>query len=429
MTDSEQNDFFEHPMRKRLSIEVHARPPIRLSAPAQISHLSFLRENHAWEDEVQHLKCLCSDIETPMGSEHDSPYLIVKCEGFTLKLERHGEFSSYTFTTRFPGSSPKDAISQVPRPWLRRIPGKLLSSCDITLLSSTASDTEQQIEHLKLEHENQVVSKIAGNAAWLFGKLGGISGTTKYILIDDSLGELRSGRVLQRLFEIDMYHVIALLGFPKARTRQPFLRNAEVLLSSFTNRMVEADCLDQEHAILTDLTKLASEIENSIAESAYRLGASAAYFGIVEQRVRELKESRVSGYQTLGAFLSRRLAPARNTCAAMARRQEELSSRIARTSQLIRARVDVELQRQNQEILSQMNKRTQLQLRLQETVEGLSVLVLTYYGSQLVKYTAAGLHHWLPISEEQLTALSIPIIGSIVFLATRYLRKRHYSVE
>ena len=52
--------------------------------------------------------------------------------------------------------------------------------------------------------------------------------------------------------------------------------------------------------------------------------------------------------------------------------------------------MDIELQRQNQELLAQMNRRARLQLRLQQTVEGLSVVAITYYASQLVNYMAKG---------------------------------------
>ena len=79
-----------------------------------------------------------------------------------------------------------------------------------------------------------------------------------------------------------------------------------------------------------------------------------------------------------------------NTCAAMARRQDDLSGCVARNSQLLRTRVDIELERQNQELLAQMNNRAKLQLRLQETVEGLSVVAITYYGSRSCTYLAKG---------------------------------------
>jgi uncharacterized membrane-anchored protein len=142
------------------------------------------------------------------------------------------------------------------------------------------------------------------------------------------------------------------------------------------------------------------------------------------QRIEELRETRISGLPTFYEFMQRRLQPAMNTCAAISSRQEELSGRVARNSQLLRTRVDIELERQNQELLAQMNQRARLQLRLQETVEGLSVVVLTYYGSQLVQYLAKGtkdLHH---LSPDILTAISIPVIAGLVAWATRRMRRK-----
>ena len=122
--------------------------------------------------------------------------------------------------------------------------------------------------------------------------------------------------------------------------------------------------------------------------------------------------------------MERRLAPAIATCATIARRQEDLSGRIARNSQLLRTRVDVELERQNQELLAQMNRRARIQLRLQETVEGLSVVAITYYASQLVNYVAKGAKDYIaPATPEVVTAISIPLIAGLVALGLRRLRR------
>jgi uncharacterized membrane-anchored protein len=142
------------------------------------------------------------------------------------------------------------------------------------------------------------------------------------------------------------------------------------------------------------------------------------------QRIEELRETRISGLPTFVEFMQRRLLPAMNSCEAISRRQEELSARVARNSQLLRTRVDIELERQNQELLGQMNNRARMQLHLQETVEGLSVVVLTYYGSQLVQYLAKGtkeLHH---LNTDVITAISIPIIASLLAWGTRRMRKK-----
>jgi uncharacterized membrane-anchored protein len=123
--------------------------------------------------------------------------------------------------------------------------------------------------------------------------------------------------------------------------------------------------------------------------------------------------------------MDRRLMPPMNTCAAMARRQDDLSGRVARNSQLLRTRVDLALKRQNQLVLVQMNQRARMQLRLQETVEGLSVVAITYYGSQLVHYLTEGLSKfWPAISPGLATAFSIPVIAAAVALSLRQMHRR-----
>ena len=182
---------------------------------------------------------------------------------------------------------------------------------------------------------------------------------------------------------------------------------------------------EDERRLLARLTRLAAEVEQSVTRTAYRFGAAAAYYRLVQQRVDDLREQRLAGFPPIREFMERRLAPAMATCQSVAARQTDLSTRIARKSALLRTRVDIELERQNQELLTQMNRRASLQLRLQETVEGLSVVAITYYGSQLVQYLAKGLQKsFAPaLSPEIAAAVSIPAIAVVVALGIRRMRK------
>ena len=75
-----------------------------------------------------------------------------------------------------------------------------------------------------------------------------------------------------------------------------------------------------------------------------------------------------------------------------------MSERVARATQLLSTRVDIARSRQNQAVLEQMNRRTKLQLRLQQTVEGLSVAAITYYIVGLTGYAAKGLNALYQVS-------------------------------
>jgi uncharacterized membrane-anchored protein len=274
-----------------------------------------------------------------------------------------------------------------------------------------------------------VAARVADEAAWIFTDFKIADGFSRFLVLDERMTQRQAGRTVQRLVEIETYRMMALLGLPVAKEIGRWLYRSEKQLAALMDQIVQAQTTEDERKALSTLSALAAQVEHSIARTTFRFGASRAYHGLVMQRIEELRESRISGLPTFYEFMQRRLLPAMNTCAAISSRQEELSARVARNSQLLRTRVDIELERQNQELLAQMNKRAHLQLRLQETVEGLSVVVLTYYGSQLVQYLAKGtkdLHH---LSTDVVTAISIPLIACLVFLASRRLRRKLASEE
>ncbi|HVC10220.1 MAG TPA: DUF3422 family protein, partial [Burkholderiales bacterium] len=112
------------------------------------------------------------------------------------------------------------------------------------------------------------------------------------------------------------------------------------------------------------------------------------------------------------------------------RRLLELSERVARASALLATRVGVARERQNQDLLASMDRRASLQLRLQETVEGLSVAAITYYVVSLVGYAAkareaAGVR----INPAVAIGVAIPVVAVLAGLGVRYVRRRIARAE
>ena len=68
-----------------------------------------------------------------------------------------------------------------------------------------------------------------------------------------------------------------------------------------------------------------------------------------------------------------------------------------------------------------MNRRARLQLRLQETVELLSIAAIVYYVAGLVNYIAKGLDASDP---DRVVAIAIPIIAVVVIAVAQILRRR-----
>jgi uncharacterized membrane-anchored protein len=252
-------------------------------------------------------------------------------------------------------------------------------------------------------------------------------GYSRFLVIDVGLTPDQAGRVVQRLFEIEAYRMLALLGLPVARQRGAEVTAMERRLTSVTDSIGAEKSTaagDDEH-LLGELTRLAAEVERALAGSQYRFGASRAYYDLVRTRIAELRERRIAGVQTIDEFMTRRLAPAMATCATVSQRLRDLSDRVAQTSGLLSTRVDIAREKQNQALLASMDKRAKLQLRLQQTVEGLSVAAITYYVVGLVNWLfkailAAGIN----VNVELATGLSIPVIVLLVALAVRRARRR-----
>ena len=148
--------------------------------------------------------------------------------------------------------------------------------------------------------------------------------------------------------------------------------------------------------------------------------------GIVLERLEALEEKPVEGYETLAAFLQKRMAPAMRTCRSVEDRQANLSRKLTRAANLLRTWVDVALQNQNSDLLASMNRRARQQLRLQQTVEGLSVAAVSYYVVGLFAYLAKGAEgYMLGLSATAATALFVPVALAAIWLVVRRIRRQH----
>ena len=424
-------DLTQHPERSRLESEFHARPPIPLVAPILVSHLVFLHEGDSYLNDRQHLDRFNSDGSWEVSESSDA-YRWYQRDGVCLRYELHTEFSSYTFFLPRPAGAagPQPQPDEVTRNWIAGIPGQLLVATYIELQTAGVIAPAKKIAALSHSGTQAVVTRVVDGKGWIFTDFKITDGASHFLLIDDGLTSRQAGRTVQRLWEIETYRVSAMLGLPVAKAITVSLRGAEGQLANMMDQICSSRSSDDECAVLDDLIQLAAEVEHSVARTTFRFSATRAYEQIVMQRISELREQRVEGFPTIFELMQRRLMPSVNTCAAMARRQDDLSARVARNSQLLRTRIDLALKRQNQLVLAQMNHRARLQLLLQETVEGLSVIAMTYYGCQLVHYIAeAAGKVWTGLSPEYATAISIPLIAVTVALSLRSMRKHIEGIK
>jgi len=415
----------DHPLRAALNAEVHSRPFASLQSPQRISHLALLSGEGAAERERRHVAGLC-ESRGVAGPSPDANHFYCDLGAFRLKWERHTEFSTYTFFVAGPfsgGPFAGRAIERPPREWLAGLPGDVLVAVHLELLPASAPAPDAAALQTVYGHDSINGSLVSGAAAavWMDFRVQD-DGFARILLHDVSLKPRQAGRLVQRLLEIETYRMMALLAFPIAKRQSAGLAVVGERLTGITGRLIGIEDVDAERRLLDELMTLSSEIEDVAAATTYRFSAARAYYALVLRRVEELREQRVEGLQTLSEFVDRRLAPAMRTCEAVAERLETLSRRVARASQLLRARVDIQLEAQNRDLLESMNRRVRLQLRLQQTVEGLSVAAITYYLASLVGYLAKGVKAFgVTLDPEVGTAAAIPLLALAVWYGLRRL--------
>lgn len=418
----------DHPQRTVVAGELHARPFETFTAPLRASHLAMLGSDAATD--CAHVARLCEalDQRAPReGATHHS----VELGSFRLRWERHTEFSTYTFfITDYTAYGPEPfdvvALDKVPQAWLAAIGGRMIAGVHLAL--EAASRPERGVHEIieMFRTPNVAGSRMADGGALVFTDFRlHEDGFGRLLVQDRGLPPMRTGRLVQRLLEIETYRLIALLGFPLARSASPELNAIEQRLQAITDRMAGECALEEQQGLLDEIAGLASELARASAARNYRLSAARAYHSIVMHRIQALREARLSGLQTIGEFMDRRFTPAMHTCQSVVDRQEALSRSLARATDLLRTRVDVALERQNRDLLASMNRRTDLQLRLQQTVEGLSVVVISYYSAGLLYFLLKGLAAGgVSINVELTMGLMVPVLVLGIFFGIRAMRRR-----
>ena len=272
--------------------------------------------------------------------------------------------------------------------------------------------------------ESLAVSRVLDAAAVVAGDFRiDVAGHQRFaIFAAPTTGERRIGRIVQRLCEIETYKTMSMLGFGRARELGPDLNRLDTQLTSLVSSMQGA--ATEAEQTLQELLSVSADLETLSAESSFRFGATGAYEAIVNQRIEALREERFHGRQSFGEFMMRRYEPAMRTVKSAERRLEAMSSRSIRVSNLLRTRVDVERSAQNQALLESMDKRSDLQLRLQRTVEGLSVVAISYYAVSLAAYALYPLTEVTGLSKGMLTSIvAIPVVLLVWFLVRRIRRE------
>jgi len=415
----------DHELRSVLNDELHGRPGLPVTAPSRVTHLAFtIGENDG--DPLAHVKVLCDalGVKPPVeGAAHHTADIA----GGQIKYERHGEF--YRVSVVAEGGAEKgEAVSILPVGWLEGLPGARLVGIHTRIMAAEETVPDMQALTALFGHEDLAGSRVSSGLAtvWTDFRIGP-DGYTRILVQDHGLSPLRLGRVVRRVHEIETYRMMALLALPMARKVQSELAGLERAVSKVTADMLSARESHEDAELLTALSRIARDVEEVSSRTSYRFAASRAYAALVDKRVAELGEEKVMSFQRIGVFLDRRFSPAMATCLAVADRIRSLAERSERASNLLRTRVDIALEGQNQQVLKSMEKRGLQQLRLQETVEGLSVVAISYYLIGILAKLIEGIGSYAHVETKLVSLISIPVVVFLVWYGVRRLRKHILS--
>ncbi|MEI7599351.1 MAG: DUF3422 domain-containing protein [Aestuariivirga sp.] len=417
----------DHELRSILNDELHGRPGLPVVAPARITHLAFtLSEGDS--DPLDHVRLLCDALGVkppPPGAAHHA----FDIAGGQFKYERHGEF--YRISVVAEGGPEKgEALVILPVGWVDGLPGSRLVGIHTRVMAKEepGPDVDELIR--MFGHEDLAGSRVSSGQAtvWTDFRIGP-DGYTRMLVKDHGLSPLRLGRVVRRIHEIETYRMMALLALPLARKVTGELAGLDRALSKVTADMLSARESHEDAELLTGLSRIARDVEEISSRTSYRFSAARAYAALVDKRIAELGEEKVMSFQRIGVFLDRRFSPAMATCQAVSDRIKSLTERSERASNLLRTRVDIALEAQNQQVLQSMEKRGHQQLRLQQTVEGLSVVAISYYLIAILSKLIEGFGSYAHVETKLVSIVIIPVVMFLVWYGIRRLRKHILSSE
>lgn len=421
----------DHPLRYALTGELHARPFPNVKAPQVVAFLAIKQAGDAAArdrdraDDMAHLVALLKHYGAPLP-DPDATHYYGAMGRFHLKWEQHTEFVTFTAFGEDLSNRPFDPaeFDVFPAGWLENAPGQRLTSSLLRLMPRPAK-TEAILDQLRewFVPESLAAAEVLEGAAVVASDFRiDPAGHSRFaVFVPEATGNRRIGRIIQRLLEIETYKTMSMLGFALTREISGQVGKMDRQVSDLMAQMSAHESKPEQ--TLDGLLDVSVELENVVAQTAFRFAGTAAYKAIVDERIVALRETRFEGRQGFGEFMMRRYEPAMRTVISMERRLERLSARALRASDLLRTRVDVERSAQNQAILESMDKRADLQLRLQKTVEGLSVVAISYYAVSLAGYLLYPLAGMLGVSKGVLTALvTLPVV-LLVWGAVRRLRK------
>mgnify|MGYP001967504227 FL=1 len=414
--------FTEHPLRRELVHEMHLRRFAPVDAPSRLVQMVFLIEEDQREVERA---LLSSPPVAPRSTKHETRHAVFEFPGdVTMLWERQTEATTITLI-----SSEDHNDGMIPLlEWLGEWPGAVLRATKLFVVASVP-DAEALLPGMGFETADLVSCHVCGSVrVW-----------SDFRIREDGYGRLLVaaqdrqpddlGRIVQRLQELGNYRNLALVGLPPVQRLMPELNALEARLAKHAQALAADDAERDDEDLLRDLSKVSAELARLRSENSYRTSASQAYAQIAADRLDALAVQPIDGFQSLTDFTERRLVPATRTIETFTNRLRRLSERSGDAIALLNTRIDTRIKAQNLELLRSMESSFNLQLRLQNLVEALSVIAASYYAVALIAYMAKGVDAFG--KEDHVVDIVIALIAPLVILTIFLLvsRIRHRFIR
>ena len=371
-----------HPHRHALHNELHARPSMYFDAPAQVFHLAFLDEHDSAQAIIRSLCDRHVALADPALPQGEFPVGDAR-----LKWERHTEF--LTLTLVMPGTQPASWAALPP------VLAEIAENHSALLINAAQVCVESEASWRgsidDYGFKDPVGSSLDDGKAtvWSDLRLNG-NGLNRMLVLNRQFDARRLGRMVRRLLEIETYRLMASLTLPVARALGADLRQYEHELATLSDANARAEPQDIK-ALLEHITGLSARITQTSARTRLRFSATEAYAQLVFERIAELHESRTGDCQQLGTFIAQRFRPTVRYCASTDQRLGRIGSAVSHLSNLLQARVQVEMEEQNSQILQSLSTHAATQIKIQKAVEGLSIIAISYYLFSLFKLLYQGI--------------------------------------
>lgn len=253
------------------------------------------------------------------------------------------------------------------------------------------------------------------------------AGYTRIEFAAGALTPMRRSVLSRRLLEVDTYRSMVLLALPLARRTAPQIGTVEQELGRVIETLADATTSEAIQTALHALHLLSIRTGQLGEVLTYRFAAAKAYGEVLHARLNSLREGPTPHGSSIGRYLSNRVDPALQTCLALEKRLTTLTEKIERAIELLNVRIGLDLQIQNKEVLQTIASTAQSQFRLQATVEGLSVIAISYYAIGILSYVLAGPLETARFDKPLALSITAPLVVLLVWWAIRRIRRTHFT--